>query len=398
MTCSFQKVKMALKLDAICAKLKLNIGAAETGIATTTENNNETKLSRSYHSMLCKPLAMDSDVGEDLSSNDQHPDRSPLRKRFAMASSLHSYDESNSSTGTTRPPSDNSFSVCNRRSRRKNFQPRFVQEVVEDDAREEKAREDEAREEKAREDEAREEKLVGCPAVFSGGASENGDFPQPTVCMNELGESEAEDGVLDLRVGDCVRAESGNGEAATESVAENLSMDSCGVIDLSMNKSNEKTKSCSLQVPPTACDSPRDLSAVKKEPGVDVIPMNVHSEGVSDYAVRTMNKLLKIYGLSEESGYPETLAKGPAVQQLSSGAMLWHQMSEIPVLPKATSLSSAIPDDFKLSYSSEDLDLTKSSASPSSQSLEASTASLMDDDCSLPSLIKGLRLFISSCH
>lgn len=367
---------MALKLDAICAKLKLNIVAAEAGISTV-ENNNETKPSR-YNSLLCKPLAEDSDVGPDISPGDQHPERSPLKKRFAMASSLHLFDESNSSTGTTPPPNDNNFSTCNRRNRRKNFQPRFVQEVVED--------------------EVREEKLMAYAVVPNSSASESGDFCQPTVDRSELGGSESEDGVLDLRVGDCVRVERGssNGKAA-ESVAEDLSMDSCGVIDLSMNKLNEKTKSCSVQVPTTArssCDPPQDMSAVKKEPGVDIPMNNIHSE-VSDYAVRTMNKLLKIYGLSEESGYSETLVKCPPVQQLSSGAMLWP-MSEIPVPPTTTSLSSVIPEDLKLSYSSEDFDMTKSSASPSSQSMEASAASLMDEDCSIPNLMKGTRLFIFS--
>lgn len=189
--------------------------------------------------------------------------------------------------------------------------------------------------------------------------------------------------VLDLRVADPSHQVGFlNGKQSDD-------FDSCGVIDLSVNQRTddsfpaEESSSTTNSTPGSSCLKSLEQSFMSKsasdipssDNGGQCHPVNV-------FALQTMNRLLEIYGFTEESDLEdEKRLKKKPLPAISANAFLWPPSSDLAntlsVLPKLNVSNS-------LSIIPDDQDLTKSSMSPppSNQSMETSGNASLDEDSS----------------
>lgn len=110
---------MAMRLDAICAKLKLSKGTSESGISKSENNNCSESLDViSRHSLT-------------LAVEDSDKDQSAAGGRISFSDKTVAPSSAAAAFG-------NSSSAVGRRSRRKNFQPKCIQDVNSEEIPEEK--------------------------------------------------------------------------------------------------------------------------------------------------------------------------------------------------------------------------------------------------------------------
>lgn len=359
---------MAMRLDAICAKLKLSKGTSESGISKSENNNCSESLDViSRHSLT-------------LAVEDSDKDQSAAGGRISFSDKTVAPSSAAAAFG-------NSSSAVGRRSRRKNFQPKCIQDVNSEEIPEEK---------------------LDLTKVGEGDGS--GEVDEVDACSDLQ--------VLDLRMANTSHKQESmrkyrNEEEEEEEDADGLSVDECGVIDLSLRRTDDMrtlAKSASRKDNQSEMvklnfktshndndnNNAKDVSlsdgdvvscSSGKQPVDEDLPMN-------EFALHSINKLLKIYGLEEEEDEQEE-EEGDGDSDfnvkclplpLSSTALLWNSefANTKSVLGKCNiGDSSSTTAEVPVSCD-DDLDRTQSLTS-STRSMEANVS--FYENSSLPGLL-----------